>query len=204
MALTKKMLQAMEISEDKIDQIIEAHRDTINGLTAERDTLKADLEKAQAESQRLSNVEKELVKAQAKAEEADVTANRLKTLQDEYDKYKADMKAKTEHDAKEKAYKALLTKAGIPEKRHDAILKVSDLSDFEIDGDGNVKDEKTVLDGINSEWADFKVTETKQGADVSNPPENNGGTTFEKMSLGEKMAYANENPNDAEVKAWLK
>ena len=37
MALTRKMLKAMGIEEDKIDQIIEAHSETVDALKDERE-----------------------------------------------------------------------------------------------------------------------------------------------------------------------
>ena len=38
MALTRKMLKAMGIEEDKIEQIIEAHSETVDSLKADRDS----------------------------------------------------------------------------------------------------------------------------------------------------------------------
>lgn len=204
MALTKKMLQAMGLEDAQIEQIIEAHRDTINGLTETRDNLQAELNKANDEVKRLSTVEKDLVKANAKLEEAADTAQKLKDLRAEYDDFKASVKAKDIAADKAKLYRELLTKAGIPEKRHDAILRVTDLDTIELGEDGKISNAKELSENIDSEWSDFKVTEGRQGAKTPNPPSNNGGSTFEKMSLAEKMIYANENPNDSEVQAWLK
>ena len=56
MALTRKMLKAMGIEEEKIEQIIEAHAETVDTLKEQRDTLKAD-------SDKLAEVQKELDKA---------------------------------------------------------------------------------------------------------------------------------------------
>lgn len=53
MALTRKMLKAMGIGEEQIDQIIEAHADTVDALKEERDALKG-------KAQKLAGVQKEL------------------------------------------------------------------------------------------------------------------------------------------------
>jgi hypothetical protein len=53
MALTRKFLKAMGIDEEKIDEIITAHSDTVNGLKDERDKYKDAAEK-------LPSVQKEL------------------------------------------------------------------------------------------------------------------------------------------------
>lgn len=182
MALTRKMLQAMDISDEKIEQIIAAHKDTISGLTDERDKLIEERDKLKTEATRLANVEKDLLKAQAKLDNAAESAQKLTDLQKQFDEYKADIDAKAKAATKTAAYKALLREAGISEKRIEAVLKVSDISKIELDADGNIKDAKTVVDGIKSEWADFIVTEGKQGAQTPTPPANDGGVDYDKMS----------------------
>ena len=74
---------------------------------------------------------------------------------------------------------------------------------MEIDDKNNVKDKTEIIKNIKNEWSDFIVTQTERGAEVANPPTNTGGSTFEKMSLYDKMIFANEHPDNAEVKNWL-
>ena len=62
MSLTRKMLKAMGIEEEKIDQIIEAHSETVDSLKADRDTYKEDAEK-------LKTVQKELDDLKAKGDD---------------------------------------------------------------------------------------------------------------------------------------
>lgn len=183
MALTRKMLKAMELDDDKITQIIDAHQSTIDEIADERDKLKADVEKFKTEAERLGSVEKDLLKAQAKLEDADKVSEKLKNLQNEFAEYKADVDAKTTKATKEKAYKDLLKQAGVSDKRIDSIIKISDLSTIEFDKDGKIKDEKAVVDAIKSEWADFIVTEHEKGAQTPKPPANNGGTQMSKEDI---------------------
>ena len=63
MALTRKMLKAMGIEEEKIEQIIEAHAETVDTLKEQRDTFKADADK-------LAEVQKELDEAKKNLENA--------------------------------------------------------------------------------------------------------------------------------------
>lgn len=203
MSLTRKMLKAMEIDDDKTSQIFEAHQETINEISKERDELKDKLDKAEAEAKRLATVEKDLAKANARLEDAKETAEELAKVKKEYADFKASVDQKTIIANKSKAYKELLTKQGIPEKYQDAILRVTNLDDVELK-DGKIVNEKALVEVIDTDWAEFKVTESKQGAKTPTPPDNNGGNTFDKMSLADKMAYANENPDAEEVKAWLK
>lgn len=183
MALTKKMLTAMDIPAEKIEEIINNHLESIEALRKERDDAKADVDKYKAEAERLGSVEKELVKAQAKLEDADKVSEKLKNLQNEFAEYKADVDAKTVRTSKENAYKKLLKEAGVSEKRIDSIIKVSDISGIELDEDGNAKNKKALVDSIKGEWADFIVTAHEHGAQTPKPPANNGGEDMSKEDI---------------------
>lgn len=196
MGLTKKFLQSMEIPDSKIESIFEEYSNAIAGLTADRDKYKEQADK-------LASVEKELVKAQAKAEELETVSEQLKKVRAEYADYKAGVDADKVKAVKEKAYRQLLQETGISEKAIDKIIKVTDLSGVEVDDKNNIKDKTEIIKNIKTEWSDFIITQTERGAEVANPPANTGGSTFEKMSLAEKMRFANENPENAEVKNWL-
>lgn len=196
MGITKKFLQSMEIPDNKIELIFDEYANAIAGITADRDKYKEQADK-------LASVEKELVKAQAKAEELETVSEQLKRVRAEYADYKAGVDADKVKAVKEKAYRQLLQETGISEKAIDKIVKVTDLSGVEVDDKNNVKDKTEIIKNIKTEWSDFIITQTERGADVANPPSNIGGSTFEKMSLAEKMRFANENPENAEVKNWL-
>ena len=203
MALTRKMLKAMELDDDKISQIIDAHQATIDEIGSERDKFKADAEKYKAEAERLGSVEKDLVKAQAKLEEAADTAEKLKNLQDEFNTYKADVDAKATKAQKEKAYRGLLAEAGISDKRFDSIIKVTDLSGVELDKDGKVKDSKTIVEGIKSEWADFIQTTGTKGATTPTPPAGDPSKVFSKDDI-KHMSADEINKNWDAIKGSLK
>lgn len=169
MALTRKMLKAMGIEDEKIDQIIEAHTETVDALKEERDRYKGDADK-------LEDVQKKLDEANKTIESGNKDSYKVKyeAIKEEFDSYKADITAKESKSAKESAYKALLKEAGVSEKRLEAVLKVSDVNSIELDKDGKVKDADQLKASIKTEWADFIVTEGKQGAGTATPP--SGGT----------------------------
>lgn len=176
MSLTRKMLKAMELDDDKISQIIDAHQSTIDEIANERDSYKAEAEKYKAESEKIVSLEQEL-------EDAKKEVEKLKGIEDEFSNYKADVDAKATQAAKEKAYREMLKEAGISEKRFDSIIKVSDLSKIEIDGDGRLKDSENLMNRIKEEWADFVVTEGLKGADTPTPPANTGGSKMSKEEI---------------------
>lgn len=172
MSLTRKMLKAMGIEEEKIDEIIEAHGETVNGLKAERDEFKEDASK-------LAEVQKKLNEANAKLEKNGEHETVLKDdydkLKKEYDDFKSDITAKETQTKKEHAFRELLKLAGVSEKRIDVVMKASapEINKIEIDEDGKVKDAEAKTEGIKNEWADFIESSEIGGAHIDTPPNNN-------------------------------
>lgn len=197
MALTRKMLKAMGIEDEKIDQIIEAHTDTVNALKDERDELKDKVST-------LADVQKELEEVKKNASDSGKDAYKVKyeALKEEFTAFKNEVTANQTKAAKESAYKAMLKEIGVADKRIDSICKVTDFDSIEIDENGKIKDAENVTEAAKVEWADFIQIAKEKGADPANPPKNEG-TTFSGMSITEKMTYANEHPNAPEVTAWL-
>ena len=183
MALTRKMLKAMGIEDEKIDQIIEAHTETVDAIKKERDTYKDDADK-------LVDVQKKLDTALEATKENDGDKLKIKydALKEEFDNYKSDIASKEIRKAKETAYRELLKNAGVSEKRIDAVLRVSNLDSVELDENGKIKDVDTLTASVKTEWADFIVTQQTQGAQTSNPPESSGEQDLGKMSMKEYIA----------------
>ena len=170
MALTRKMLKAMGIEEEKIEQIIEEHAETVNALKQQRDQYKVDAEK-------LPGVQKELddLKEAAEKDGENPYKAKCEELQQQFDDYKADVTAKETKAKKTAAYRKLLKDAKVSEKRLDSILKLSPVDDVELDDNGEIKDAEDVKKKIEEEWSDFIVTEETHGADSNNPPGGSGG-----------------------------
>lgn len=170
MALTRKMLKAMGIEDEKIDQIIEEHAETVNALKQQRDQYKVDAEK-------LPGVQKELddLKEAAEKDGENPYKAKYEDLQQQFDDYKADVTAKETKAKKTAAYRKLLKDAKVSEKRLDSILKLSPVDDVELDDKGEIKDAADVKKKIEEEWSDFIVTEETHGADSNNPPGGSGG-----------------------------
>lgn len=178
MALTRKFLSALDIDSDKIDEIIEAHADTVDALKKERDDAKKEAETYRDDAKKLSDVQKELDELKSQGPSAfENRYNELKatydTLKSEFDTYKSDIDAKETQRTKENAFRKLLQDAKISEKRIDKIIKVTDFSDKELDKDGKFKNEEDLKKSINDDWGDFVVEQREQGAYVPTPPGNN-------------------------------
>ena len=183
MAFTRKFLSALGIDADKVDEIINAHIEVVDGLKEERDGFKADAEK-------LADVQKKLDKANEKlakqGEGETVLKEDFDKLQKEYDDYKADITAKETKRTKEHAVREFLKGVGVSEKRLDSVMKVTNLDDFELDKDGKIKDAEKHTEKAKAEWADFISTTTERGANTATPPTNNGGSKMTKADIYKK------------------
>ena len=166
MALTRKLLKGMGLTEEQMDTIIEAHTDTVDGL-------KSDLARYKADAETLPGVKAELETLKAKGD--DGWKDKHDKVKKEFDAYKQEQMQKETKSAKESAYRELLKSAGISEKRIDSVLKVTDLSAVELLEDGKIKNADDLKKSIKEEWADFVVTTKQKGADTKDPPANNGG-----------------------------
>lgn len=162
-----------EHMKDAVNEIIEGHTTSIEALREERDTYKAQAQKAEELQKQLEKAQKDLKDATS-----DEAENKYKTkyemLKEEFKEYKKDIEAKATKESKSKAYRDMLKEAGISDKRIEAVLKVSDVDSIEFDDEGNVKDKDELLKGIKDEWSDFIQTADVQGANTDNPPANTG------------------------------
>ena len=178
MALSRRMLKAMGIEDEKIDEIITAHSETVDALKEQRDQYKSDADK-------LPNVQKELTELKDAAGKNggsawEVKYNAMKEekekVEKEFKAFKTETEAKETKAAKETAYRAMLKEIGISEKRLDAVMKVTDLDAIELDEQGGIKDVDKAKENASKEWSDFITTETTKGAAVTTPPNTQTGS----------------------------
>ena len=172
------MLKAMGIEEEKIDQIIEAHTDTVDGL-------KADVSKYKTDAEKLSDVQKELDDLKAKGD--DGWKEKHDRLKAEFDQYKNDVQAKETKAAKEAAYRAILKDANLSEKGIEKAVKYAEWDKIELGEDGKLK-----------EWAEYVTTTTTTGAKTSTPPANNGGAKLTKAEIYAKDDHGRYKMSTAE------
>ena len=180
MALTRKMLTALEIPADKQDEIINAHLETVNAVKEERDSFRADAE-------RLTEIQRQLDEAKAKIEQAETTETVPKAeyyqLKSEYEEYRNGIEAQQARAAKENAFRSLLKAAGVSEGRMDAIIRVSDIDGLELDENGNAVDAEQRTESIKTEWADFIPTTVVRGAQTAKPPVQNHAAIRSKSDI---------------------
>jgi len=173
MALTRKLLKGMGLTEEQIDSIIDAHTDTLEGLQSKVKSLEADAAK-------LKDVQKELNDLKGgkdwKAEHDKVKK--------ELDDYRAEQQGKELTAKKRAAYKALLEKGNIDPDLIETILKADRdrIESIELDGDA-VKDENKLTEDIKADWGKFVTTTVKKGVNNAKPPKSEGGGTMTKDEI---------------------
>lgn len=176
MALTRKFLSALGIEADKVDEIITAHTETVDGL-------KDEIEKYRADAEKLPSVQKELDELKKDGGKEDSYKLKYEKVKEDFDNYKNEVEADKTNAKKSNAYKKLLNGAGISDKVIDKIISLTKLDDLELDGD-DIKDADKVTDSIKEEWADFIVKERTEGSPAETPPKGTG----KKMTKDEIMA----------------
>lgn len=181
MALTRKMLTAMGIEPDKIDQIIESHTETVEGLKKQAEDLRE-------QAVRVPVLEKEIEDMKA-AQPTDDWEKKYSELLKEFEQYKTQAEVEQAEREKAQLYRAMLREAGVDEKRIEPIMKVTDLSGVSVI-DGAIADHDTVMKAIADEWSGFIAQTSVQGASVDEPPTNVGAkmTRDEIMSIKDTRA----------------
>lgn len=175
MALTRKFLSALGIEEEKAEQIISAHSETVEALKAERDKYKEDATK-------LPDVEKELKELKDRVSGEDPYKEKFEKVQKEFEEFKAEVQSKETTAKKETALRSVLKEIGIPEKRIDAVMKVSDASKIELTEEG-IKDVDELKETLKKEWSDFIATTKTEGVTSANPPSTTGKTTMTREQI---------------------
>ena len=173
MALTRKMLKGMGLTEEQVDSIIDAHTETVDGLKEQVETYKADAEK-------LPGITKERDDLRA-SQGTDEWKTKYEKEHADFDAYKAEISKKETRAQKDGIFRKFLREnVGISEKRIDAIMRVTDLDAVELDGD-KIKDAEKRAGDLKTEWADFVETTTETGTNPATPP---GGGSVGGADLG--------------------
>ncbi len=181
MAITRKLLKGMGLTEEQQDTIIEAHTDTVNGLKADIDRYKADAEK-------LPGVQKELDDLKGNGD--DGYKAKYESEHKAFEDYKKTVDAEKTTAAKEKAVEAVLKKIGVSEKRLQSVAKLAKadglLDALELNDDGAVKEANKLEKSLKDSYSEYITTTSTKGADTPTPPANSGGANLTMADIYKK------------------
>ena len=198
MAVTRKFLKGMGLTDEQVDTIIEAHAETVDGL-------KEKLAKAEADAATLEAVTKERDALKAGGDFKEKYEKEHKDFED----FKKGITAKETRAAKEKAVREYLTSKNITGGNLDIAMRglSAEIDAAELDGE-KIKDTKPLDELISGTFKGLVVTSTVTGTQTANPPSNGGGAKLTKadifkrdekgryvMSTAERQKALAENPD---------
>lgn len=165
--LRKIVKDADMTDEEKLTAVMDLLHSEVDDLKEEQDDLKEQLKKAQAD---LKDTQKD------DGGDDSEWKKKYESERDAFKKFKDDQTAKDSRAAKEAAYKKLLEESKVSAKTIDNVLKVTNFEEIELDDKGQIKDAAEVKKKIESDWSGFIESTQTKGANVKNPPANDGVT----------------------------
>lgn len=179
MALTRKSLKAMGLTDEQVDSIVEMHTETVDGL---KDKLKTAEEKAT----QLDGVQKELDALKAKG--GDDYKARAEKAEKALNDYKAEVAAKETKAAKEQAVRAYFEGKNITGGNLNIAMRGAkdEINGLELDADGKIKDTSALDALVGGEYAALVVTTQTRGANTATPPAGNGGSKLTRADIYKK------------------
>lgn len=194
MALTRKSLKAMGLTDEQVDSIIEMHSETVDGLKEQVKTYKADAEK-------LPNVQKELDDLKAAGDGG--WEEKAKDFEKKYNDLVAENKNKETKAAKESAAKAFFESKGITGNSLEIAMRGSSAEIAALDLDGEKIKDSSALDAlVNGTFKALVSTTTTKGANIPNPPITTPNKAYSADDI-RKMSPAEINKNWDSIKASL-
>lgn len=136
MALTRKLLKGMGLTDEQVDTIIEAHTDTVDGL-------KADVTRYKADAEKLPGVQKQLDALKAAGDGG--YKEKYEKEHSAFEAFKTDITAKESKAAKERAVRAYFESKNITGANLDLAMRGcgEEMSALELDGE-KIKDTKSL------------------------------------------------------------
>lgn len=167
LAISRKFLEGMGLEEKQVESIIEANAASIEGIKADRDRYKEQAEK-------VPDLQKQLEEARAANDGTDEWEQKYNEEHQAFEDFKSQIQTERADAEKAQAYRGMLMAAGIDPKRIDSIMRVTDLSDVEME-DGKLKDAGNLQESAKQEWADFVLKTHVEGSNPATPPKSSKG-----------------------------
>ncbi len=194
MALTRKSLKAMGLTDEQVDSIIEMHSETVDGL-------KADISKYKGDAEKLPGVQKELNDLKAAGDGG--YKEKYEKEHSDFEAYKSDVTAKESKAAKEKAVRAYFESKNITGANLDLAMRGcgTEMAALEMDGE-KIKDTKSLDALLSGTYKGLISTTQTKGANPANPPANPPAKSYTTAEI-KNMSAAEINANWDSIKASL-
>ena len=194
MALTRKSLKAMGLTDEQVDSIIEMHSETVDGLKEQVKNYKEGAEK-------LPNVQKELDDLKAAGDGG--FKEKFEKEHSDFENFKKTIQEKETKAAKESAAKAFFESKGITGNSLEIAMRGSSAEIAALDLDGEKIKDSSALDAlVNGTFKALVSTTTTKGANIPNPPVTTPNKAYSADDI-RKMSPAEINKNWDSIKASL-
>lgn len=190
MALTRRLLKGMGLTEEQVDTIIEAHTEVTDGL-------KEQIKQYKEDAYKLEGVQKELDDLKSAGDGG--YKSKYESEKKAHDELKASIAKEKAYASKESAYRELLKAAGVKDKFIDTIVRAerSTIEGLNIE-DGKVEGSDTLTEAAKKNWGDFIATQQVVNTRVENPPANTGGAKLTKDEIYAKDEHGRYKLSTAE------
>lgn len=178
MAFSRKWLSAMGIETDKVDEIISAHAEVVEGLKADRDKYKAEADKLPKVIEEFDKVKNDLEAANATIAQAEKDDYKTKYESEKAakEKLKADYDAEKKAATEDTAVAEWAKSNGYSDKGAKMIVKYGGLRGKIKLTDGKAEISDELVKAIESDFGDYKKPPEKvESAKFQKPPANEGG-----------------------------
>ena len=184
MALTRKLLKGMGLTDEQVDTIIEAHTESTDGLKNQLAQYKTDAEK-------LPGVQQELDALKAAGDGG--YKEKYEAEHSAFETYKTQVETEKTNAVKTAAVSKALKDAGVQRDVFvDLLMSKIDLGKVEIEGDG-VKDVAALIDPLKSSYGDCFATIITTGTPPANPPSGGNGVITRDQVKGMSRDEINAN-----------
>ena len=182
MALTRKSLKAMGLTDEQIESVIDMHSETVNDLKdkiGDADTLRTENAELKATAEKYKT---ELETVKTASAENEKYKEQYETTKAEYEKFKTDTETKAAKATADATFTKWLRENGYTEKGAAKIVKYGGFTP-EFNKDGTIKNADKLSESVNAEWSEYKASEKTEGAKTENPPTNTGGNTITREDI---------------------
>lgn len=182
MALSRKSLKAMGLTDEQIESVIEMHSDTVNDLKDQITAAtanKEDFDKLKSENE---NLKTQLSESKQAAADAEKYKKDYESIKNEYGTFKSDVETRAAKAEADKAFTKWLTDNGYTDKGANKIVKYGGFTP-EFNKDGTIKNADKLNESVAAEWSEYKITAKTEGAKTETPPSNTGGSKRTKAEI---------------------
>lgn len=182
MALLRKSLKAMGLTDEQIESVIEMHSDTVNDLKDQITAATADKEEFDKLKSENENLKTQLSESKQAAADAEKYKKDYESVKNELDTFKSEVETKAAKAESDKAFAKWLTDNGYTDKGANKIVKYGGYTP-EFNKDGTIKNADKLNESIAAEWSEYKITAKTEGAKTETPPANTGGSKRTKAEI---------------------